>query len=313
MRRKNSNFFRAKIYKILKLTCRNLPGIERIIDERDQLRRRIWDFEKKIECYSSIVEEISSITIINKNSQTEVKEPISLDAFENPGYCYCCGEQVTFKAAGTWWRDQYRCQNCNSLPRERALMFCLEKFYPNWKELIIHESSPVFRGSSLRIRKEAPYYIPSYYYPDVELGSMKNGYRCENLENLTFRDNSIDIHITQDVIEHVFNPGKAFKEIARTMKPGGMHIFTVPIVNKEKPTEVCATINDEGEIKFLRPPEYHGDPINSKGALVVTRWGYDICDTIYQSSGLLTKIVKIDSLRLGIRAEYIEVLISTKP
>jgi len=61
-------------------------------------------------------------------------------------------------------------------------------------------------------------------------------FRCENLEALTFANESIDLHITQDVMEHVFHPSKVFKEIARTLKLGGAHIFTVPIVNKHMPS-----------------------------------------------------------------------------
>ena len=50
---------------------------------------------------------------------------------------------------------------------------------------------------------------------------MVQGVRCENLEELTFPDESIDLHISQDVMEHVFQPKRAFAEIARTLRPGG--------------------------------------------------------------------------------------------
>jgi hypothetical protein len=41
-------------------------------------------------------------------------------------------------------------------------------------------------------------------------------------------------------------------------------------------------------------------------------WGYDICDFIFKQSGLYTTINYIDDLSLGIRAEYIESLLSRK-
>ena len=41
---------------------------------------------------------------------------------------------------------------------------------------------------------------------------------------------SVDLHVTQDVLKHVFHPEKVFKKIARTLKPDGIHIFSVPIV-----------------------------------------------------------------------------------
>lgn len=41
-------------------------------------------------------------------------------------------------------------------------------------------------------------------------------------------------------------------------------------------------------------------------------WGYDIADFIMLTAGTPTTIVMIDNLGLGIRAEYIYVLVSRK-
>jgi SAM-dependent methyltransferase len=232
---------------------------------------------------------------------------------QNDGYCHSCDQKVTFSSAYSWLRDHYLCPRCGSVPRERALSYCIALFAPAWQKMRIHESSPVLRGASLKLKASASDYLGTYYFPDVPPGDTKNGNRCENLESLTFADDSIDLHVSQDVLEHVFHPDRAFREIARTLRPGGMHIFTVPLVNKEKPTEVCARLGPDGAIEHLREPEYHGNPISDQGALVVHRWGYDICDFIFKSSGLFTKMVVIDSLEWGIRAEYIEVLVSQKP
>jgi SAM-dependent methyltransferase len=193
-------------------------------------------------------------------------------------------------------------------------MYCLETFFPKWRDSIIHESSPGARGASPRLRAGCANYIPSQYFPDVTPGEMHRGFRCENLEALTFADESIDLHVTQDVCEHIFAPDKAFREIARTLRPGGAHIFTVPLVNKDQPTEFRARMNADGSVEHLvKPPEYHGNPISEKGSLVTVHWGYDICEYIHSASGLYTQIVYIDALDLGIRAEFIEVLITRKP
>jgi SAM-dependent methyltransferase len=234
--------------------------------------------------------------------------------FQNYGYCYCCNSHVKFVAHNDWWRDYYLCTNCKCIPRERAVMFCIEKFFPNWRDLIIHESSPVSHGASQRLRKEARHYIASQFYPNVMPGTMYQGFRCENLESLTFDDYSIDLHITQDVFEHILNPAAAFKKIARTLKPGGAHLFTTPLVNKGEPTKFCAKQNSDGSIVHLvDTPKYHGNPISPEGSLVTVRWGYDITQYIFEPSGLFTEMIFIDSLEFGIRAEYIEVLITRKP
>lgn len=235
-------------------------------------------------------------------------EPI----FENDGYCPICESDTKFKAYDPWLRDYYICSICESIPRERALIEVINNFAPNWKSLIIHESSPAMKGASLLLRNECGKYIASQYFNHIPSGEIVDGVRSENLESLTFEDNSIDIHITQDVLEHVFNPKNAFQEIARTLAPGGMHIFTVPLVNKKNPSKRRAARDIQGNVKHLREPSYHKNPIGDGESLVTIDWGYDICEHIQKSCGLFTQIVYIDDLSKGIRAEYIEVLVTQK-
>lgn len=232
--------------------------------------------------------------------------------FQTFGHCPTCGRDVAFVARSKWFRDHFSCSLCGSIPRERALMVAIESYFPKWREAIIHESSPGNRGASLRLSQECSRYIASQYFPNQPSGSMVGKVLCENLESLSFDDNSIDLHISQDVFEHIFHPSKAFREIARTLKPGGMHIFTVPLVNKDKPSKLRARIEDN-KIVYLVTEQYHGNPVGDGRALVTIDWGFDICRHIFEASGLFTHIVYIDDLSKGIRAEYIEVLVTVKP
>jgi SAM-dependent methyltransferase len=191
-------------------------------------------------------------------------------------------------------------------------MVVLQQNYPDWRNAVVHESSPGNRGVSLRLQKECERYIPSQYFKDTLGGKQKNGVRCENLESLTFGDGCVDIHITQDVMEHVFHPARAFTEIARTLAPGGVHIFSVPLVNKRKPSVQRAKRDEDGTIIHLMEPVYHGNPIGDGRSLVTFDWGFDICEYIFQWSGLFTQIYYIDDPGKGIKAEYIEILVSCK-
>lgn len=228
------------------------------------------------------------------------------------GHCTTCNSETEFTAYNSWLRDHFICAKCGSIPRERALMAVIQNYYPNWRNAVIHESSPSLRGASLRLASGCPNYIPTQYYPDHAPGTTVGNMRCENLEAMSFPDQSIDLHITQDVLEHLFKPAQAFKEIERTLKPGGMHIFTVPITRKFNPTQQRARLVGE-EIQHFLPEEYHGNPVGDGRSLVTFDWGYDLCQTIFESSGLFTYINMIDDMSRGIRAEYIDVLVTIKP
>ena len=190
-------------------------------------------------------------------------------------------------------------------------MAVIDSFFPGWKDMAIHESSPAQRGASARLRAECRGYVPSHYFEGVKAGAIHQGYRCENLESLTFADQTFDLHVSQDVLEHLFDPEAALREIARTLKPGGAHVFTVPLVRKHEPTRRRALRNRSG-IKHLFPAEYHGNPIDEKGSLVTFDYGFDIAELIQRATGMTTTIVYIDDLSRGIRAEYIEVCVSRK-
>jgi SAM-dependent methyltransferase len=233
--------------------------------------------------------------------------------YRNKGNCPICEHEVEFYADHEWFRDHYQCGSCGSIPRERALMVAIELFYPAWRSLKVHESSPCGRGVSVKVKNECPGYVASQFCPDFPKGTVHpHGFHCEDLENLTFASQSFDLVITQDVMEHVLNPTRAFAEIARTLKPNGAHIFTAPLVNKAGSSEARAKRDEDGSIVYLCTPEYHDNPVDPQGSLVCMEWGYDICDFIFKVSGLYTTIVYIDDISRGIRAEYIEVLISRK-
>ena len=136
--------------------------------------------------------------------------------------------------------------------------------------------------------------------------------RCETLEALTFPDGSFDLMITQDVMEHVLDPEAAFAEIARVLKPGGAHIFTVPLVRKTEASRPRAVRSADGGLEYLLEAQYHGNPVDAKGALVTMDWGYDIVEFVNRVTGMPGHIVSIDDIDRGIRAEFIDVVVSFK-
>ena len=229
---------------------------------------------------------------------------------KNLGFCTICEKRTLFVERDTWLRDHYLCIRCNSIPRNRALIKVLRELFPNYRALSIHESSPSGPASA-KLQRECPGYVPTHFYPGLEPGEYCNGFRSENLERMTFADESFDLVVTQDVMEHVLNPGPAFAEIARTLKPGGAHIFTVPLYRGRK--TLVRAIEKYGRIEYLEEKEFHGNPIDHNGSLVVTEWGDELIDAIREACGLETEVHTLNDRRLGLKAEFLDIFATRKP
>jgi SAM-dependent methyltransferase len=223
----------------------------------------------------------------------------------HPGFCPICGLTM-FHARGPWLRDEYLCERCKSIPRQRALISILGQVAPDWPERTIFESSPSGPASSL-IAQRCRNYTPSQYFEGVPSGTYVDKFRREDLRCLTLPDNSVDLVVTSDVFEHVINPGPAFREITRVLRNGGLHVFTVPIF--ERPHTVVRVADDGTE---LMAPDYHGNPIDDGRSLVVREWGNDILDFIEAEAGTPTRRYTPYSWRLGIRGQMTDVLVSQK-
>jgi SAM-dependent methyltransferase len=247
--------------------------------------------------------------------------------YKSTGYDPVCGEGDTFVSKSPWFRDSLKAKKCKTMPRERSLAFVLANLLPHFKQAInIMESSPNSFGLSKKLRDMfgPDRYTGTQYSASVPCGAGLTRMNTEtslDLENqICVPDNSFDIVISQDVFEHIYNPAKAFKEIARTLKPGGFHIFTVPITSKNFGSFIFAERVDDAPpspygmtVKLHAPPEIHGNPMGEGGSLLTRQWGYDIVDFIRENSGLETTVVYVDSQELGITdAEYRDVLISRK-
>lgn len=239
------------------------------------------------------------------------------DQLDIAGFCPVCQKDTRFIAKTKWYRGSLNCVSCDggSVPRERALALELNKIAPNWRDLAIHESSPMKRGISPVMQKECKHYVGSHFFPEKPFGSVVEGWQNENLEDLTFKDNSFDLTISLDVMEHIFNPGNAFREIYRTLKPGGFYLCTFPIRNYQvEPMKVRARLKN-GEVVHEPgiEPEYHGNPISGDGALVTVDYGYDVHHLIQYWTDFDVCITRYADRHHGILGAYTEVICCRKP
>jgi SAM-dependent methyltransferase len=169
------------------------------------------------------------------------------------------------------------------------------------------------RGMSARLKRECPGYVATQYSREFTFGDLHpaQGWRNEDLERQTFADSAFDVVITLDVFEHLFDPGRAVAEIARTLKPGGLCIMTVPVVRPFQTTQRRASLSN-GKIVHLLPEQYHGNPVADGRALVTVDWSYGIGAFLTAHSGMPFVVHVIDDLSLGIRDPVNVVLTAEK-
>ena len=248
----------------------------------------------------------------------DISLPVAL-----PHYCNLCFNKTIYDLSSTWPRDTMYCTCCASAVRQRALVYVLNLFYPNIKNLKIHESSPSIDTLTNYFMKNSDYSF-SYYFKDIPNGEFnKDNIRCVDLNNMPFEDNEFDIFVTLDVFEHLFNPEKAIQEIYRVVKPGGCYIMTVPIENFENPTEKACDIDADGNVYHIQTKksieknvglEYHGNPIDNNGAVVTYYYGYDIIQLIKDNTNFDVQLFfkKDDLLNYGICGIFKDVIICVK-
>lgn len=198
--------------------------------------------------------------------------------------CRACLRPTIFIAIGSD-EEFHICVRCKANLRYELLAEYLRNFAPDMRGLDVLELDP---GSPLHATlSRARSYVRSFFRPDVKTGTRRaDGVVCEDITALTFADNSLDIIISSDVLEHVPDPAAAFRESARVLRLGGVHVFTVP---PKSVTRQRAAMEHGRTRILLDPPEFHWDPLDAAGVLVYWEYGPDFAQ-IFATPGLQFEI-----------------------
>jgi SAM-dependent methyltransferase len=245
------------------------------------------------------------------------------------GRCNVCGNHTSFFYSDeALYRESLVCAHCLTTSRYRSITRGLLRAVREMTGVNAASLAELPRSlpnASLRVYDtQVPFYfqVCSYPLPDllnrcewIEVqtsvykpkeargAALGPNITNQNLEDLAFPDNSFDIVITSDVMEHVRLDYKAHWEIRRVLKLGGVYLFTVPHFRHQVETFYRVAVVDPYDPEkdlYLTEKEYHGDA-NAEGGGVLSYRSYGTeLDRVLSELGFTVDYTKEDFPEWGI-------------
>jgi len=189
--------------------------------------------------------------------------------------CPVCGETAKVRPFTHNRRETGICSSCGSWNRQRLLALLLMRVIERVSgSCPFHLSSPdmpdeidIFSAESAGAAHKTLSRLQGYTWSrfagsKYKSGDVVDGHLHQDLLATSFSDNQFDVVMTSDVLEHIPEPYLAHQEIYRILKPGGVHIFTVPS-NMNNPLDHQRAAIEKGELILTAPPEWHGEANDS--------------------------------------------------
>ena len=210
--------------------------------------------------------------------------------FTVPGISYPAGKFVDFAVDYLYsdgrsinWRERLICPVTGLNNRLRSSVHILDLELGPYPESILYITEQVTPLFSF-LKKRFPDILGSEYLgPDLLPGTTHNGIRHEDMTGLSFPGGSIDHYLSFECFEHIPFYKKAIPEIYRTLRPEGIFLGSFPFDINAHDNLIKASIDEAGNIVYFTEPEYHGDPVNEKGILCYTVFGWELLDEFRQA------------------------------
>lgn len=211
-------------------------------------------------------------------------------AYSVTGWCLACGRPSAFlvdmlsggrRTADGWvpnYRERLECAGCRLNNRQRVIAALMRQRLDGRAEpadvYLMEAVTPVYQWaaqtfSAHRVRGS------EYLTPTAPSGTVIDGIRHEDVQAMSFADESLDLIVSNDVFEHVPDPWQGLRECARVLRRGGELLMSIPFDPGAQDSRARAVLRADG-VEHLAPPLFHGNPVSADGSLVFTDFGWDV-------------------------------------
>ncbi len=268
-----------RLYSSVSEVSLRSPGVELVYLNPIFVARTRGEFERGLQ--NEVLTTLGSLE--NRLVESADDEIVSFD-----GFCVPCNGRVALQIVmgptnprsghrNPNWRETLTCPVCGMNNRQRLVATLLrEELEPSRNRAVyfMEQITPMFRWAETAFPQHR--IIGSEYLGDAfDGGQVREGIRHEDMMNLSFPAESLDLIVSNDVFEHVPKPVRAFSECARTLRRGGTLLATVPF-HEDYDESVTRARLEDGGLHHVLPPEFHENPMSRKGSLVFTDFGWDL-------------------------------------
>jgi SAM-dependent methyltransferase len=181
-------------------------------------------------------------------------------------FCVFCSRPTRFLVSGRESRS-IRCFSCKATAISLATITQVQKLKLSPSESVVYELS--YHGAVYRyLAENFTNFECSEYFSAYPKGERVNGVRNEDVQSLTFGDESFDLVTSTEVFEHVPNYLAGFSEVCRVLRGGGWFVFTVPLYDSVLTKQICKLMPD-GRLEWLESEEYHDSRVTGTRSVPV--------------------------------------------
>jgi SAM-dependent methyltransferase len=153
-------------------------------------------------------------------------------------------------------REGHACTTCHMSKRVRMLLWSIRRLFPASSGLrVLHLNQINCLSPALRALGDV---TETCYQQGQGRGAKVGELLNEDICELTFPSHQFDLAIHSETLEHLFDFNKGLREVERVLKPGGVQVYTVPLLHSRSTRQRTQQAAD-GCLLQLLPPSYHGN------------------------------------------------------